>query len=215
MFLSDRDLEYAVLRGHLIVDPAPREFGESSIDLHLDRVEEAMVWDANKFNVDHQGTGHRRPALGLGSFDLQALAQRYAHPVPPWADGLRVYRDGDGVVVEPGGFFLWQTAEVVGTREEDARYICFIEGKSTRARAGLIVHLTAPIISAGWWGQVTLEIANLGPFRLRLAPGDSVAQLIVAGVSSPPTRARQVRGIALGQSKVAGTGKARRRKPSS
>jgi Ca2+-binding RTX toxin-like protein len=31
--------------------------------------------------------------------------------------------------------------------------------------------MTAPTIHAGWWGQVTLEIANLGPFTLALKPG--------------------------------------------
>jgi dCTP deaminase len=54
----------------------------------------------------------------------------------------------------------------VGTPEENADLICFIDGKSTRARTGLVIHLTAPTIHAGWSGKVTLEIVNLGPFHI-------------------------------------------------
>jgi deoxycytidine triphosphate deaminase len=38
MYLSDRDLKFAVETGQLIVDPAPIEFDTTSIDLHLGRV---------------------------------------------------------------------------------------------------------------------------------------------------------------------------------
>ena len=44
MFLSDRDLEYAVANGDLIVNPAPTAYDTTSIDLHLDVIDEAKVW---------------------------------------------------------------------------------------------------------------------------------------------------------------------------
>lgn len=47
MFLSNRDIRWAIERRKLIVDPRPEEFNvgydETSIDLHLDRVEQAQM----------------------------------------------------------------------------------------------------------------------------------------------------------------------------
>ena len=110
------------------------------------------------------------------------------------------------MILRPTGFFLWQTKEVAGTRAEKARFICFINGKSTRSRLGLLVHLTAPTIDAGWWGKVTLEIVNLGPFDLELKEDDAIAQLVVAMMSSPPVKQKKARGIDSGQASVTGQG---------
>jgi len=49
MYLSDRDLKYAIETGQLIVDPTPEEYGATSIDLHLDKIEEAKVWNVERF----------------------------------------------------------------------------------------------------------------------------------------------------------------------
>ena len=70
------------------------------------------------------------------------------------------------------GFVLWQTKEDVGTPEDKADLICFINGKSTRARTGLVVHMTAPTIHSTWHGHVTLEIVNLGPLNIVLEEND-------------------------------------------
>lgn len=99
---------------------------------------------------------------------------------------------------------LWQTREAVGTPEIDPRLICFINGKSSSARSGFLVHMTAPTIHAGWWGQITLEIANLGPFDLCLAENDAISQIVVATISSPPTKKKK-EGIAIGQRNVSGS----------
>jgi hypothetical protein len=42
MYLSDRDLKFAVETGQLIVNPPPSEYDTTPIDLHLDKDEEAM-----------------------------------------------------------------------------------------------------------------------------------------------------------------------------
>ena len=52
-------------------------------------------------------------------------------------------------------------------------------------------------------GQITLEIANLGPFELCLAEGDAISQIVVATISSPPIK-RKKEGIAIGQREVGG-----------
>lgn len=202
MYLTDRDLEHAVKLKHLIVNPPPREFDTTSIDLHLDKIDSARVWDAKQFEKDQGIAGHESPVLRMG-FDSQAFGEKYHRPVP--ADTSQfVFREGDLVIIRPHGFLLWQTVEDVGTPEENPRYICFVNGKSTKARVGLLVHMTAPTIHAGWWGRVVLEIANLGPFNLALKEGDAIAQIVVATITSTPVKKKTIKGVAIGQQMVSG-----------
>ena len=61
-----------------------------------------------------------------------------------------------------------------------------IEGRSSVARCGVLVHFTAPTIHPGFEGTLTLEIINLGPARFMLRPGMPIAQLIVEEVLGIP-----------------------------
>jgi dCTP deaminase len=203
MYLSDRDLEFAVKTGQLIVDPAPKEFDTTSIDLHLDNVNQAKVWNVDEFKRKQEQSGSDS-WLRVGKYKYRVFSQEFYQNIPEDANpNNKVYRNGDRVILRPGGFLLWQTLEAVGTPELDPRLICFINGKSSSARSGLLVHMTAPTIHAGWWGQITLEIANLGPFDLCLTEGDAISQIVVATISSPPIK-RKKEGIAIGQREVGG-----------
>jgi len=215
MYLSDRDLEYAHDLGDLIIDPRPQDFGPSGVDLHLDIIKAAKVWDVQRYEASLQGQAVQRPSIALGDLDYKTFADQYAVLVPTYdksGDEPLVYCNGNSIVLCPRGFFLWQTKEIVGTPTTKARYICFINGKSTRARLGLVVHLTAPTIEAAWWGHVTLEIANLGPFKLTLKEDDAIAQLVVAMISSPPQQEKVVRGVDVGQKSVNAKGARKRGK---
>jgi dCTP deaminase len=202
MFLSDRDLEFAVKTKQLIVSPPPTEYDTTSIDLHLDRIETAKVWNVAAFE-DQQKTSGSDPWLRVGGFRHETFAKQFHLPIPE-DTSQPVFRDGTKVILKPHGFFVWQTAEAVGTPEEDSRLMCFLDGKSTRARVGLLVHMTAPNIHAGWWGQITLEISNLGPFTLALKQGDAVCQIVVATISSPPVKRKSTKGVRMGQNSPAG-----------
>lgn len=209
MFLSDRDLIYAHKIGDLLVEPRPNLIGPSGIDLRLDSIEEAKLWDVPGFEEAMARQGMMQPSVVVRGFEYLKFASAYAVPLPVLTEGsseLKVYRKADSVILNPGGFFLWQTKETIGTPATNARYICFVNGKSSFARLGLVVHMTAPTIEAGWWGKITLEIGNLGPFRMVLQEDDLIAQIVVAMVSSPPEKSKTVRGIAVGQSAVTGEG---------
>jgi hypothetical protein len=52
----------------------------------------------------------------------------------------------------------------------DYKLAARVEGRSSLARIGMIVHLTAPTIHAGFRGPITLEMINFSPFHLRLVP---------------------------------------------
>jgi dCTP deaminase len=69
---------------------------------------------------------------------------------------------------------------------------CFsarVEGKSSLARCGIIVHFTAPTIHAGFKGPITLEIINFGPIDFMLYPNMPFCQLIIEEVCGIPTQA--------------------------
>lgn len=89
----------------------------------------------------------------------------------------------DTFELEPGQFVLAQTLERVHMPDS---LVGFVEGRSSYARIGVTVHLTAPKIDPGFNGHITLEMANFGslPVQLR-AEIDKPAQLLLAQISTP------------------------------
>lgn len=189
MYLSDVDLREAVKCGDLIVDPLPdNEIGPTSIDLHLGPVDEAKVWDFEALAKNNKTLGLPPKELNIARITYGTVSRQYLIQPPREADvGTDlVFRREDAIILRPYGFVVWQTKEIIGTPNENPKYICFIDGKSTRSRTGLVVHLTATTIHAGWSGNITLEMTNCGPLNLVLHTGDAVAQLTVAQITQPP-----------------------------
>jgi dCTP deaminase len=206
MYLSHRDIKWAIGCGKLIVDPAPEDcvppngFDEAAVDLHLGPLDTAKIWDLGLLSASDAARSGQAPEVHPGGLDFRTMAAGHHRPVPEGEndeDGRPrlVYRRGNEVIVRQLGFLLWSTRERVGTPEIDPaslatqrhpELICFVNAKSTKARTGLIVHFTAPTIHAGWAGHVTLEISNLGPFTFVLKEGAALAQLTVATISSAP-----------------------------
>ena len=52
-----------------------------------------------------------------------------------------------------------------------------LEGKSSLARHGLIIHATGGFIDPGFHGPITLEMTNLAPAPIILRPGDLICQV--------------------------------------
>lgn len=206
MFLSDRDLLWAIDNNKLISKPYPNkdDIGSSSIDLHLDRVEEAKIWNINEYNHDAAREGNPEFELELGEFDYRKVSQKYLI-TPSSNPQEKVFRRRDQLIIKPNAFVLWQTKEKIGTPSVGADLICFIDGKSTKARAGVMVHITAPTIHSSWAGKVTLEIVNLGPFHIVLKEDDKIAQITVSKISSVPKKNMlQNQSQTLGQGSVSG-----------
>ncbi len=164
MLLSDIELQAEVEAGRLVFVPTLPQvaFQSASIDLSLHNVfwrPEVPVAEGLEFVVD------------------VGRAQAY--------DYFREQQT-DEIVLAPGEFLLGETAEAISLPEHLA---AFIEGKSGRARHGLIVHCTAPHIAPGWGAdrpkRVTLELANLGRAPLKLRSGIGIAQLLVFRLGSP------------------------------
>ena len=81
-------------------------------------------------------------------------------------------------------FVLGNTLEVVNFPLSKGKvgYSARVEGKSSIARCGILVHFTAPTIHAGFEGTIALEIINLGPKEFLLKPGMYICQLIIEEV---------------------------------
>ena len=85
--------------------------------------------------------------------------------------------------LEPHRLVIGKTLEYVALPSHLAARI---EGKSSLARFGLSVHITAPTVLAGFQGRLFLEMYNSGPFRIDLSHGMKIAQLVLEQVSLPP-----------------------------
>ena len=79
-----------------------------------------------------------------------------------------------GYVLKPGQFILANVVEITGV---DSRHVGRLEGKSSLARMGLIIHATAGFLDPGNKLRLTLEIANLSPLPIRIYAGMKIAQL--------------------------------------
>jgi dCTP deaminase len=87
--------------------------------------------------------------------------------------------------LEPGDFALGTTLETVTI---PAHLVGQINGRSSWARKGLIVHTTAGFIDPGFTGQVTLELKNVGHETLWLPVGERICQLVLTQLTSPAER---------------------------
>jgi dCTP deaminase len=90
---------------------------------------------------------------------------------------------GRYIDLPPGDFILATTLEQVNIPDYlSAR----VEGKSSLGRIGLAVHITAGFIDPGFRGNITLEIANLGSWVVRLRPGMRIAQIAFTRMEQSP-----------------------------
>jgi dCTP deaminase len=99
-------------------------------------------------------------------------------------DSMEVDYDSlDGLEIAPGQFVLGHTLEYIKLPNNIAAEI---NARSSFARLGIEVHMTAPLVEAGFNGCLTLEIANSGHSSVKLYPGMRVAQLRFYRCTSAP-----------------------------
>jgi dCTP deaminase len=68
----------------------------------------------------------------------------------------------NGVVLQPNRIYLGHTVETMGSDY----YVPIIRGRSSTARLGLFIHLTADIIDIGSHNQWTLQLHAVQPVRV-------------------------------------------------
>lgn len=181
MILSNSAIFAALDEKRLVIDPEPKPrnpaddpgadwpYGTSAIDL---RLSDEVSWfnDGLAINID----------LRRGKF-----AQLFG----PNSSSRKITNDQPYALM-PNKLVLANTLEhvelpiVPGKASLAAR----VEGRSSFARCGLLVHFTAPTIHAGFRGKITLELINLGPIPVLLYPYSYICQLIVEEVAGVPLK---------------------------
>jgi len=157
MILSETDIAKYLDKGKIIILP---EFDRSDIrptGVRLHLAEDILV-----------------PPPGQTA-DLAGGSQLNFEPVKIGPNGYHL---------KPGQFILAATHE---SFQISRGLVCSIEGRSTCARVGLIVHCTSSTIDGNYEApaRVTLEMANLGPFDIVLRPGAPIALLTFIELTSP------------------------------
>jgi dCTP deaminase len=78
------------------------------------------------------------------------------------------------IVLVPGQFILGHTMEYLVLPKNIAAEL---EGRSSYARLGIEIHMTAGFIDPGFNGVLTLELFNAGPNPVKIYPGLRIGQL--------------------------------------
>lgn len=159
--LSDRDLKRAIQNKKVQFLPAlaPDQIGPASIDLRL-----APTFKF--FRIDR--------------FSLIDTKKPFPHD---FMDSVTL-TDDTPFIIHPGSFILASTVEYIKLSADLAMKI---EGKSSLARMGILVH-TAGFVDPGFEGTLTLEISNQSNLAVALYPKMYICQAGIYRLSSPAQR---------------------------
>ncbi|CAK0753226.1 dCTP deaminase [Azospirillaceae bacterium] len=173
MKLSDVDITRYMLEGRLVITPPPsdQQIGAMSVDLQL-------------------GTSFRVFAPGKAAFIDLAPPGGVAFGGfggSPFDDLMNEIQASETApfFLHPGEFALGVTAQSVTLPSDLAGRL---DGRSSLARLGLMVHATAHTIDPGWSGQIVLEFSNCGRFPLALRPGMRICAISFETLMSPTSK---------------------------
>ena len=151
MKLCDRDIEEYLAKGMIKIDPQPEAdcIKGISVDLRL----------GNSFRVFED---HTAPYI-----DLSGPKEEVAKQIDKIMGKEIVIPDDGEFFLHPGELALAVTHESVSIPDN---LVGWLDGRSSLARLGLMVHVTAHRIDPGWHGQIVLECFNSGKLPLSLKP---------------------------------------------
>lgn len=177
MILCNREIHKALDEGRLLIDPEPLPrlptwgqecpYNTHTVDLRLGTTLTVLTQGPYHFDLTRTGL----PDFVSRNAEHIDLEERGSFPLPPHTFAL-------GITLE--------TVALPIQRKKDRSLAARIEGKSSRARCGLLVHFTAPTVHPGWEGQLALEMINLGPVPFVLTHHMFIAQLILEEVRGIP-----------------------------
>jgi len=181
LILSNVEMQKAMEEGRLVITPRPEP---------LRPVEGLKCpYDTHSVNLK---LGHELsvPMSGPFTFDL-AKGGDLSEFLSRNSEKMTI--PNAGYALEAGKFVLGMTLEFISLPIDhpvnQETFTCLaarIEGRSSIARCGVLVHFTAPTVHPDFEGTLTLEIINLGPADFMLRPEMPIAQLIVEEVKGIP-----------------------------
>jgi len=169
MRLCDRDIIAALEDGRIRIEPRPddRVISGVSVDLRL----------GHRFRVFSSHT--------IAYIDLSGSREQVDQAVEK-VMGDEVYIGEDETfVLHPGELALGITLEAI-TLPDDL--VGWLDGRSSLARLGLMVHVTAHRIDPGWSGNIVLEFFNSGKLPLAMRPGMAIGAMSFETLTGPAQR---------------------------
>ncbi|MBM3671450.1 MAG: dCTP deaminase [Actinobacteria bacterium] len=149
MVLSDVTIRQELDAGRIVIDPLMDDaIQPSSVDLRIDRFFRVFRNDSTPF-IDP-----KQPQE-----DLTELVEVI---------------DDRAFILHPNEFVLASTLERVQLPDD---IVARLDGKSSLARLGLLTHVTAGFVDAGWDGHLTLELSNVATLPIALYPGMKIGQI--------------------------------------
>lgn len=151
MRLNDKDIMSAMESGDIVITPQPDSERISGISVDLLLGNEFRVFQA--YNAPYIDLGSRKEEM------TETLNQ---------VMGSEIYiPDGEAFILHPNDFAISVTHESVTLASD---IVGWLDGRSSLARVGLMVHATAHRIDPGWSGKIVLEFYNAGRLPLALRP---------------------------------------------
>jgi dCTP deaminase len=169
MKLCDRDIEVCLAEGRIRIDPQPdvSRIHGISVDLTL----------GNRFRVFND---YIAPFVDLAG-DRETVDAAIEKVM-----GKEIVLSGDDAFfLHPGELILAVIAEKVTLADD---IVGWLDGRSSLARLGLMVHVTAHRIDPGWDGVIVLECFNSGKLPLALRPGMPICAINFEPLSGPAAR---------------------------
>lgn len=170
MKLSDQDIERYLAANHITILPCPppERINGASVDLRLG--ERFRMFDASH---------------AAGFIDLSGPRDDIARQIDQVMRKEIVLTADKCLYLHPGEMALGATLETV-TLPDDI--VGWLNGRSSLARLGLMVHITAHEVAPGWSGQLVLEFFNSGRLPLALRPGMPICAISFEPLLSPAIR---------------------------
>lgn len=174
MRLSDNSIIEALNSGNISIEPRPSDESITGVtaDLHL----------GNRFRVF---SSHTTPYI-----DLSGSREEMNTAVDRVMSDEVVIEGDDAFFLHPGELALGITHESV-TLPDDI--VGWLDGRSSLARLGLLVHVTAHRIDPGWSGNIVLEFYNAGKLPLALRAGMSIGAISFEAMTTPAERPYRIR----------------------
>lgn len=175
MRLCDTDIERYLDEGIISLSPRPAndKINGATIDVRL----------GNSFRVFRE---HLTPYI-----DLSGSREVMTEQLNKVMSEEIIIPDGEAFFLHPGELALATTLESVSL---PANIVGWLDGRSSLARLGLMVHVTAHRIDPGWQGKIVLEFFNAGKLPLALRPNMAIGALsfeILSGYAARPYNARK------------------------
>lgn len=156
MFLSDVDIKRALKEKKIVIRPFHEDQLQiASYDVRLGN--EFLVTDRHNIEV------------------VDPVNKKY-----PKTRKI-VVKNGEEFVLHPGENVIGKQVEYIGC---DTGHLILLSGKSSLARAGLVVHNTAMLFNPGHYFYPTFELVNTNNVPIILRPGMEIAQILFAQLSS-------------------------------